>query len=115
MFHNVPTVAESGLAGYEVTQWSGMLAPAATPAIIIARLNAEVERILQKPLIRERLVTDCVTPGGGSAQHFGEFIRDDIVKWSKVVRGVGLVRKDVVKWRLHFRKVKNRPAAVLHS
>lgn len=72
--------------------------------VIIARLNAEVDRILQKPLVRERLAADGATPGDVQAQHFGAFIREDIVKWSKVVRRAGLVRKDIVKWLLHAGK-----------
>lgn len=89
----VPTVAESGLTGYEVTQWSGMLAPAGTPPAIIARLNAEIDKIMQKPLVRERLVADGAQPGGGSPEKFGTFIKADIAKWSKVVKSAGLVRQ----------------------
>jgi len=90
---NVPTVAESGLTGYEVTQWSGMLAPAGTPPAIIARLNAEIDKIMQKPLVRERLVADGATPGGGSPEKFATFIKADIAKWSKVVKSAGLARQ----------------------
>ena len=89
----VPTVAESGLTGYEVTQWSGMLAPAGTPPAIIARLNAEIDKIMQKPLVRERLAADGAQPGGGSPEKFGTFIKADIAKWSKVVKSAGLVRQ----------------------
>jgi tripartite-type tricarboxylate transporter receptor subunit TctC len=89
---NVPTVAESGLAGYEVTQWSGMLAPAGTPANIIARLNAEVDKILRKPLMQERLTADGAQPGGGSPEKFAAFIKTDIAKWAKVVKTVGLAK-----------------------
>ena len=87
---NVPTVAESGLAGYEVTQWSGVLAPAGTPPAVIARMNAEIDRIMQKPLTRERLAADGAQPGGGSPEQFAAFIKADIAKWSKVVKSVGL-------------------------
>ena len=90
---NVPTVAESGLAGYEVTQWSGMLAPAATPPAIIARMNAEIDKILRKPLVRERFAADGAQPGGGSPEKFSAFIKADIAKWSKVVKNAGLVRQ----------------------
>ena len=90
---NVPTVAESGLAGYEVTQWSGMLAPAATPPAIIARMNAEIDKILRKSLVRERLASDGAQPGGGSPEKFSAFIKADIAKWSKVVKNAGLVRQ----------------------
>ncbi len=90
---NVPTVAESGLAGYEVTQWSGMLAPAGTPAAMIARMNAEIDKILHKPLVRERLAADGAQPGGGSPEKFAAFIKADIAKWTKVVKSAGLARK----------------------
>mgnify|MGYP003352543132 FL=1 len=90
---NVPTVAESGLAGYEVTQWSGMLAPAGTPAHMLARMNAEIDRILQKPLVRERLAADGAQPGGGSPEKFAAFIKADIAKWTRVVANAGLARK----------------------
>jgi tripartite-type tricarboxylate transporter receptor subunit TctC len=89
---NVPTVGESGLAGYEVTQWSGMFAPAGTPAAIIARLNAELDKILHKPLTRERLAADGAQPGGGSAEKFSAFVKADIEKWSKVVKNAGLAK-----------------------
>ncbi len=90
---NVPTVGESGLPGYEVTQWSGMLAPAGTPANIITRLNAEVDKIMNKPAFRERLAADGAQPGGGPPEKFGAFIKADIAKWSKVVASAGLARK----------------------
>lgn len=88
----VPTVAESGLAGYEVTQWSGVLAPAGTPPAIIARMNAEIDKIMQKPLTRERLAADGAQPGGGPPEKFAAFIKADIAKWSKVVKNAGLAR-----------------------
>ena len=88
----VPTVAEAGLPGFEVTQWSGILAPAGTPSAIVARVNAEVDRILKKPLIQERLATDGAQPGGGSPEKFAAFIRADITKWAKVVKSAGLAR-----------------------
>ena len=89
---NVPTVGESGLAGYEVTQWSGMFAPAGTPAAIVVRLNAELDKILHKPLTRERLATDGAQPGGGSAEKFAAFVRADIDKWTRVVKNAGLAK-----------------------
>jgi tripartite-type tricarboxylate transporter receptor subunit TctC len=88
----VPTVAESGLAGYEVTQWSGLLAPAGTPPAIVARLNTEIDRILHKPLVRERFAADGAQTGGGSAEKFAAFIKADIEKWAKVVKTAGLAR-----------------------
>jgi tripartite-type tricarboxylate transporter receptor subunit TctC len=90
---DVPTVAEAGLAGYEVTQWSGMFAPTGTPADIIKRVNAEVDKILHTPQVRERLAADGAQPGGGSPEKFAAFIKADIAKWTKVVKTAGLAKK----------------------
>jgi len=87
---DVPTVAEAGVPGYEVTQWSGMMAPAGLPKALVAKINGEVERILAKPQVRDRLSADGAQPGGGSPERFGAFIKAEITKWSKVVKGIKL-------------------------
>ena len=81
----LPTVAES-LAGYEVVQWNGMLAPARVPQAIIARLNSEIERILALPEMKSRLAADGADAVGGSPEKFGAFIRADIDKWARVIK-----------------------------
>lgn len=87
---DVPTVAEAGVPGYEVTQWSGMLAPAGLPKALVAKINGEVERILAKHQVRDRLSADGAQPGGGSPERFGAFIKAEITKWAKVVKGIKL-------------------------
>jgi tripartite-type tricarboxylate transporter receptor subunit TctC len=83
----IPTVAESGLPGFVVTGWFGLLAPALTPKPIIDRLNAEVNRVL--PELRERYGEHGTEPVGGTPQEFAAFIKAEIAKWAKVVQASG--------------------------
>jgi tripartite-type tricarboxylate transporter receptor subunit TctC len=85
----VPTVAESGLPGYAVTGWWGLLAPAGTPAAIVARLNRELVKVLNAPDVRARLRNDGIEGGGGTAEEFDAFIKRELVKWGKAVRESG--------------------------
>jgi tripartite-type tricarboxylate transporter receptor subunit TctC len=85
-FPDLPTVAESGVAGYEVTSWNGMLAPAGTPADIIRRLNAEYNKIIADPEMRKRMIANGYEPVGGPPEKFGEHIRAEIAKWGPVVK-----------------------------
>ena len=87
---DLPTVAESGLAGYEVVQWNGVLAPARVPAAIVARLNSEIERMLALPEMKSRLAADGADPAGGSPERFAAFIRTDIDKWAKVIKAASV-------------------------
>ena len=86
----VPTVAESGVPGYEVTSWNGVLIPAGTPAAIVGRLNAEFNALLNAPDMRERLIASGYEPVGGDADRFGQLIRSETVKWSSVAKKIGL-------------------------
>jgi tripartite-type tricarboxylate transporter receptor subunit TctC len=86
---NVPTVAESGLPGYAVTGWWGILAPANTSPAIIARLNRELVRVLDAPDVRERLSSDGIDVGGGTPDDFAAFIKRELTTWSRVVRESG--------------------------
>ena len=86
---NVPTIAEAGLQGYETSTWHGILVPAATPAEIVTRLNAEIARILAQPDVKERLVGQGLDPVGGTADQFGAYIKAEIVKWARVVKASG--------------------------
>ena len=86
----VPTVAEAGLANFDVTTWYGVLAPAGTPRPIVTRLNAEIVRIMQAPEMKERLATMATEPVTSTPEAFAELIRQEIVKWGKVVRAAGL-------------------------
>lgn len=82
----VPTLAEAGIAGYEVVQWNGVLAPAGTPKAIIGKLNSEINGVLALPEIQKLLINSGAEPEGGTPEDFMSFIKADIAKWSKVVR-----------------------------
>ena len=87
---DIPTVAEAGVPEYEVIQWSGVLGPAGMQKPIVAKLNAEVDRILARARVRDRFASDGAQPGGGSAERFSAFIRAEIDKWSKVIKAAKL-------------------------
>ena len=86
----VPTVAEAGLANFEVTTWYGILAPAGTPGVAVARLNAELVRMMRAPEQIEKLAGIGTEPRTSTPEEFAEFIRQEIAKWGKVVREAGL-------------------------
>lgn len=85
-----PTVAESGYPGYDVDVWFGMVGSAKLPPAIISRLNAEVNKALAAPDMREKLAAGQYEPVGGTPERFGEIIRADIAKYGKVSRDVGI-------------------------
>ena len=89
-FPDVPTVAELGYPGFEAATWSGLVAPAGTPRAIIDRLNAEANKALNNPEMKQRLYEDGSTPLGGSAKDFAEFIKTENVKWGTAVREAGI-------------------------
>jgi tripartite-type tricarboxylate transporter receptor subunit TctC len=86
----VPTVAESGLPGYEVAGWFGVMAPASTPQPIIARLHAEFAAILQMPEIHAKILEMGGIISGAGPEPFGKFIRAETAKWQKVVQGANI-------------------------
>jgi len=77
---NIPTIAESGLAGYETSSWYGILAPAGTPAAIVSKLNAEINKALQNPEIRAKLAFEGAEPIGNSPEFFAAHIRNELVR-----------------------------------
>ena len=83
---DIPTVAESGLPGYDATGWYGMLAPAGTPQTAIARLHGETVKILTAPDFKERLAAEGAVAVGNTPAQFDKFIRDETAKWSKIIR-----------------------------
>jgi tripartite-type tricarboxylate transporter receptor subunit TctC len=83
---DVPTVAEQGLAGYDSTGWFGVVAPAGTPAAIVARLNAEITAALNDEQVRANMRNLGVEPAPGTAQAFDAYIRAETQKWAKVIR-----------------------------
>jgi tripartite-type tricarboxylate transporter receptor subunit TctC len=86
----VPTVAESGLAGYEVSAWFGIFAPAGIPAAITQRLNGEIVRVMGLADVRERLASQGAEPMASSSDAFAEYVRIELTKWSGVVKAAGM-------------------------
>ena len=87
---NIPTVAEAGVPGYEVIQWSGVLGPSGLPKSIVAKLNNEIAKIMGKSEIRERLLGSGAEPGGGTPEQFSSMIKSDIAKWSRTLKTLKL-------------------------
>jgi tripartite-type tricarboxylate transporter receptor subunit TctC len=86
---DIPTINESGLPGFEASSWFGVLAPAGTPAPIVARINAEVNKWLQSADAREKLISQGAEAAGGSPEQFAAHIRAESDKWAKVVKASG--------------------------
>jgi tripartite-type tricarboxylate transporter receptor subunit TctC len=86
----VPTVAESGLAGYSMTTWYGLVAPAGVPREAVARLHTEVNRVLKLPDVRDRFATLGADPVGGSAEQFGAYIKSEVAKFARLAKERGL-------------------------
>ncbi len=82
----VPTVAEAGLPGFEVTTWYGILAPAGTPRPIVARLNGELGKVMRSPEMRERLAGIGTDPLTSTPEEFAAYIQSEIGKWGDVIR-----------------------------
>lgn len=86
----VPTIAESGLPEFRADNWFGIAAPGATPRPVLERLNAEVNRILAAPAVRERLVSLGYQPRGGSIAAMEQSIREDRLRWQAVIQANGI-------------------------
>ena len=86
----LPTIAESGLAGFSATGWYGVMAPAAAPKEIVAKLNTEITRTLRAPDVSERLNSMAAEPTPGTPDQFGALIRSEIEKWAKVVKAANM-------------------------
>jgi len=86
----IPTINESGLPGYEMSSWFGLLAPAGTPVAIVARLQQEIARIFKHPDVREKLLAQGVEPVGGTPQEFTAFLHNETTQWAKVIKSSGL-------------------------
>jgi len=90
---DVPTVAESGFPGWEADQWYGVVAPAGTPAVRVAQLNAEINKALALPDVAQQLAVEGAVPMPGTPRAFGELIAREIPRWAEVVKA-GNVRAD---------------------
>jgi len=87
---NLPTLIESGIAGYEFTGWFGVVAPAATPKDVIARLNDDISKILQTPELRDRYASYGVDVAGGTPQRFAAHIQSEVTRWTKIIKEAGI-------------------------
>ena len=86
----LPTVAESGLPGYEAVGWFGLLAPAATPKPVVDKLSADANRALTDQEVRSRMQALGADPSGNTPEEFARFIREDQAKWAKLMREAGI-------------------------
>jgi tripartite-type tricarboxylate transporter receptor subunit TctC len=86
---DVPTIAEAGVPGYEATSWFGLLAPAKTPAPVVARLNASILKALADPDVKKKLLEQGAEPAGETPAQFAAFIASETVKWGKIVKQSG--------------------------
>ena len=87
---DVPTIAESGLPGYEAAGWFGVLAPAGTPPSVVTKLNTEINRILELPEVKASLASDGAEPAGGSPAQMADSARAASIKWGKIIRELNI-------------------------
>jgi len=85
----IPTIAESGMKGFEASTWFGVFAPIGTPPAIVQRLSTEIVRIVQLPDMRERLLAQGADPIGMPAEEFRAYVKSELARWSKVVQASG--------------------------
>ena len=83
---NVPSLSESGLAGFDVSQWYGVVVPAGTPNEITAKLHTDLVELLRLPDLKARMADLGAEPVGSTAAQFGEFMRSEIAKYQKIVK-----------------------------
>jgi tripartite-type tricarboxylate transporter receptor subunit TctC len=89
---DLPTIAEAGVPGYEITPWGGYAVPAGTPKPIVARLNSELNKIVAMPHVRERWIAVGIEPTGGTPEQFTEHVKKETAKWSDVIKRIGVKR-----------------------
>ncbi|MGZ5091517.1 MAG: Bug family tripartite tricarboxylate transporter substrate binding protein [Burkholderiales bacterium] len=89
-YPELPTVAEAGVPGFEVTGWGGLIVPAGTPKSIVVRLNAELNEALALPHLTEKLTSLGSEVAGGTPEQFAELIRKETIKWGDVVKRAGI-------------------------
>ena len=86
----VPTIAESGVKGYEAAQWYGVVAPAGTPAAIVSKLATDVNAIVAQPDVAERFFSQGIEPVGSTPEHFAAFIKASVSKYGRIVKELGV-------------------------
>ncbi|WP_083228973.1 tripartite tricarboxylate transporter substrate binding protein [Bordetella sp. H567] len=89
-YPDIPTMAEAGLPGYDTSTWGGVLAPAGTPAAIVDKLNAEINKALSAPDLRKTLEQAGIEPVTQSPRYFADFIDSEMVKWAKVAKAANI-------------------------
>jgi tripartite-type tricarboxylate transporter receptor subunit TctC len=87
---DLPTIAESGVPGYAAVGWFGLLAPAATPKDVVAKLNADITRALKDPAVEKSMLLAGAEPSGNTPEEFGRFIQQELVQWTKLSKDLGL-------------------------
>jgi tripartite-type tricarboxylate transporter receptor subunit TctC len=87
---DIPSIAEAGVPGYEVVQWYGLLAPAAVPREIIAKIHTGTVRAVQDAQVKERFLADGAETVGGTPEEFAQVIRSELARWGKLVKSLGL-------------------------
>ena len=86
----IPSVAEAGVQGFDATQWYGVVAPAGTPKDVVAKLNAEIRKIMQSKEMLDRLNTEGAIAAAGTPEQFGAYIKNEIMRWGVVVKAAGM-------------------------
>ena len=87
---DLPTVAESGYPGYEVTNWHGLVGPKGLPKEVVERLNREINALIQSDDMKKHMETEGLEPTGGSPARFGEILKSEGARWAKVVQQAGI-------------------------
>ncbi|KRB68043.1 Bug family tripartite tricarboxylate transporter substrate binding protein [Noviherbaspirillum sp. Root189] len=90
IFPDTPTVAESGLPGFEVSAWQGLMVPAKTPEPIIKRINSELMKALQSPDVQKKLAAQGAIPLGSTPEEYGAYMKSELARWSKIVKQTGV-------------------------
>lgn len=86
----LPTVAESGVPGYEAVGWFGLFAPVATPREIVAKISADANKVMDDPEVKQRMLAMGAEPSGSTPEQFGKFVREEMAKWSRLMRERGI-------------------------
>jgi len=89
IFPDVPTISEAGVPGYETNAWGGIVVPVGSSKAIVTKLNAEINKALQSPTLRERYAAIQAEPVGGTPEQFAEYVKKETLKWAEVVRKSG--------------------------
>src|SRR6185295_8435102 len=87
---DIPTIAEAGVPGYEMTSWTALFAPKGTPAAVVTRLNTEITQALRPPDVIETLNAQGLEPIGGPPDNLARLVSSELVKWAKVIKAANI-------------------------